>query len=84
MWSIVNVHVYSVEKILIVLNFYFAPSINLNNIIRQEKCIMCNRHIQIKSYFIVNKQKDWTQVITTLVSPPPKHVQLTLRYNEKT
>ena len=48
-WSIVNVHVYSVEKILIVhvLIFYFAPSINLNNIIRQEKCIMCNRHVQI-------------------------------------
>ena len=46
-WSFVNVHVYSVEKILIVLNFYFAPSINLNNIIRQEKCIMYNRHIQI-------------------------------------
>ena len=46
-WSIVNVHVYSVEKILIVLNFYFAPSINLNNIIRQEKYIMCNKHIHI-------------------------------------
>ena len=28
--------------------------------------------------FIVNKQKDWTKVITTLVSPLPKHVQLTL------
>ena len=46
-WSIVNVHVYLVEKILIVLIFYFAPSINRNNIIRQEKYIMCNRHIQI-------------------------------------
>ena len=45
MWNIVNVHVYSVEKVLTVLNFYFAPSINPNDIIRQEKCVMCNTHI---------------------------------------
>ena len=44
-WNIVNVHVYSVEKVLTVLNFYFAPSINLNDTIRQEKCVMCNTHI---------------------------------------
>ena len=55
--SIVNVHVYSVEKILIVLIFYFAPSINLNNIIRQEKSIMCNRHIQINHILLrINKR----------------------------
>ena len=46
-WNIVNVHVYSVENILTVLNFYFAPSINLNDIIRQEKCILCSKHICI-------------------------------------
>ena len=56
-WSIVNVHVYSVENILIVLNFYFAPSLNLNNIIRQEKCIMCNRRIQINHILLwINKK----------------------------
>ena len=49
-WNIVNVHVYSVEKTLTVLNFYFASSINLNDIIGQEKCIMCNIHICIGKY----------------------------------
>ena len=46
-WNIVNVHVYSVEKTLNVINFYFAPSINLKDIIGQENCIMCNIHICI-------------------------------------
>ena len=51
-WNIVNVHVYSVENILTVLIFYFAPSINRNDIIRQEKCSLCNKHISIEHTWI--------------------------------